>query len=238
MITPMLLSIYIHTTLPIPMPLSSSAAISLAAKFSFPGFIHGVVKPILPTPSTFCQANTPDPDLQLSPLNCYFRDGGAAAVIPCRYCFFRDLVGPDPSSAPLESVLYFPGRCGHAASASTATIVPIGPVGPVGPIGPRRCHQIVFSRLEAPHPGPGSYLMSSQEKMMATTIGPKIISACIQFMDLCYLELQLLMSHRELLVPGDLDPSWHAAVLKSTCLFRAKGPFRLRSWSVNYPSSI
>ena len=122
MITPMLLSIYIHTTLPIPMPLSSSAAISLAAKFSFPGFIHGVVKPILPTPSTFCQANTPDPDLQLSPLNCYFRDGGAAAVIPCRYCFFRDLVGPDPSSAPLESVLYFPGRCGHAASASTATI--------------------------------------------------------------------------------------------------------------------
>jgi len=144
MITPMLLSIYIHTTLPIPMPLSSSAAISLAAKFSFPGFIHGVVKPILPTPSTFCQANTPDPDLQLSPLNCYFRDGGAAAVIPCRYCFFRDLVGPDPSSAPLESVLYFPGRCGHAASASTATIVPIGPVGPVGPIGPRRCHQIVF----------------------------------------------------------------------------------------------
>ena len=40
MITPMLFSIYINTTLSNPMPLSSSAAISHAAKFLFPGFIR------------------------------------------------------------------------------------------------------------------------------------------------------------------------------------------------------
>lgn len=72
--------------------------------------------------------------------------------------FPGDLVGPDPSSAVLPSVLYFPGRCGHAASASTATAGPIGPtgpVGPIGPVGPRRCSQIIISRLEELHPGPG-----------------------------------------------------------------------------------
>jgi hypothetical protein len=84
-------------------------------------------------------------------------------AIPTPLYFFQvTWSGPKLFFDPLRLVLYFPGRCGHAASATTATagpIGPIGPVGPIGPIGPRRCRHIIFSRLEELHPGPGNKLL-------------------------------------------------------------------------------
>jgi hypothetical protein len=108
------------------------------SSFHFLVLSAGAVKPILPSPSSSCQANTLScgsrsntvklfvPGIKLQAASHNSHRYILRALYPCRslnpkpliscscipkpmFYFPGDLVGPDPSSAPLPSVLYFPG---------------------------------------------------------------------------------------------------------------------------------